>query len=50
MFNANEYISSLTKLLKEAYNERLIYVGLQVSFLINDATEQSDIVIMFVVM
>ena len=49
MFNANEYISSLTKLLKDAYNERLIYVGLQGSYLRNEATEHSDIDIMVVV-
>ena len=49
MFNANEYISSLTKLLKDAYNERLIYVGLQGSYLRNEATEDSDIDIMVVV-
>lgn len=49
MFNVNEYISSLTKLLKDAYNERLIYVGLQGSYLRNEATEHSDIDIMVVV-
>ena len=49
MFNVNEYISSLTKLLKDAYNERIIYVGLQGSYLRNEATEDSDIDIMVVV-
>ncbi len=48
MFNADEYISSLINLLKDAFADRLLYVGLQGSYLRNEATEQSDIDIMVV--
>ena len=49
MFKANEYIDALTKLLSKAYCERLLYVGLQGSYLRGEATEDSDIDIMVVV-
>jgi len=49
MFNADEYISSLAALLKSVYYERLLYVGLQGSYLRNEATENSDIDIMVVI-
>lgn len=48
MFNADEYISSLINLLKDVFADRLLYVGLQGSYLRNEATEQSDIDIMVV--
>lgn len=49
MFNVDEYISSLIGLLKSIYHERLLYVGLQGSYLRNEATEHSDIDIMVVI-
>ncbi len=49
MFNANEYLSSITGLLIEVYGKRLYYVGLQGSYLRGEATEESDIDIMVVV-
>ncbi|MBO5981140.1 MAG: nucleotidyltransferase domain-containing protein [Clostridia bacterium] len=49
MFKAEEYINSLTELLKTVYKERLIYIGLQGSYLRGEATENSDIDIMVVV-
>lgn len=49
MFHADNYISSLIELLSSVYHERLLYVGLQGSYLRNEATEQSDIDIMVVI-
>lgn len=49
MFHADTYILSLTELLKKEYRERLLYVGLQGSYLRDEATEHSDIDIMVVV-
>lgn len=49
MFKIDEYISSLIELLKTAYQERLLYVGLQGSYLRGEATENSDIDIMVVI-
>ena len=49
MFNTDVYIPSLIKLLKVAYRERLLYVGLQGSYLRGEATENSDIDIMVVI-
>lgn len=49
MFHADQYILSLTELLKKAYRQRLLYVGLQGSYLRGEATEHSDIDIMVVV-
>lgn len=49
MFKSDEYIRSLIELLKTAYKERLVYVGLQGSYLRNEETEKSDIDIMVVV-
>lgn len=48
MFEADVYIRSLTELLKEKYQERLVYVGLQGSYARGEATKQSDIDIMVV--
>ena len=49
MFKPDEYISSLIEFLKAAFRERLIYVGLQGSYLRGEATEDSDIDIMVVI-
>lgn len=49
MFHSDTYILSLTELLKKEYGERLLYVGLQGSYLRGEATEHSDIDIMVVV-
>ena len=49
MFHPDEYISSLTRLLRTAFGERLIYVGLQGSYLRGEATESSDIDVMVVI-
>jgi len=46
MFNAEEYILALIELLKPIYRERLLYVGLQGSYLRGEATNHSDIDIM----
>ncbi len=43
MYNAQTYLSSLTDALKNAFGERLVYVGLQGSYLRGEATETSDI-------
>lgn len=49
MFKTEEYIQKLTDLLQTAYHDRLLYVGLQGSYLRNEATENSDIDIMVVI-
>ena len=49
MFKIDKYIPSLIELLKTAYQERLLYVGLQGSYLRDEATEHSDIDIMVVI-
>lgn len=49
MFNTDVYIPSLIELLKATYHERLLYVGLQGSYLRGEATEHSDIDIMVVI-
>ncbi|MBP3426893.1 MAG: nucleotidyltransferase domain-containing protein [Clostridia bacterium] len=49
MFQPDQYISELTALLKEAFGKRLIYVGLQGSYLREEANENSDIDIMAVI-
>lgn len=49
MFHADNYVSSLIELLRSVYHERLLYVGLQGSYLRNEATEDSDIDIMVVI-
>ena len=49
MFKPDEYIPALIELLKAAYKERLLYVGLQGSYLRDEATEHSDIDIMVVI-
>lgn len=49
MLNAEKYVSHLIALLRQKYGTRLLYVGLQGSYLRNEATENSDIDIMVVV-
>lgn len=49
MFQPDSYISALLALLKKAFRERLLYVGLQGSYLRGEATEHSDIDIMAVI-
>ena len=49
MFKTDVYITALIELLKTAYKERLLYVGLQGSYLRGEATEHSDIDIMVVI-
>ena len=43
MFDAQKYMHTLVRKLKEQFGERLVYVGLQGSYLRGDATEHSDI-------
>ena len=49
MFNIENYISKLLSLLKNQFDNRLIYVGLQGSYLRGEATENSDIDIMVII-
>lgn len=49
MFRIEEYIDELTDLLKNAFGERLVYIGLQGSYLRNEETKNSDIDIMAVI-
>lgn len=49
MFHPDEYLSALTRLLRAAFGSRLIYVGLQGSYLRGEATENSDIDVMVVI-
>ncbi|MBR6767034.1 MAG: nucleotidyltransferase domain-containing protein [Clostridia bacterium] len=49
MFNAESYLDALIPRLQAAYAERLIYVGLQGSYLRREAHEGSDIDIMLVI-
>ena len=49
MFNADAYITELIDLLQSSFGERLLYVGLQGSYLRDEATEESDIDIMVII-
>ena len=49
MFKVDVYLNSLIELLKAYFKERLLYVGLQGSYLRGEATENSDIDIMVVI-
>ena len=49
MFSAESYISRLLALLRDQFADRLVYVGLQGSYLRGEATENSDIDIMVVI-
>ena len=48
MVNIESYISQLTELLKARFGSRLLYVGLQGSYLRGEATNSSDIDIMVI--
>ncbi|MGN0970378.1 MAG: nucleotidyltransferase family protein [Aristaeellaceae bacterium] len=48
MFNPDDYLARLTGLLTEAFGARLIYVGLQGSYLRGEAGPDSDIDVMVV--
>lgn len=49
MFNVENYISKLMQLSKDKFGSRLLYVGLQGSYLRNEAKENSDIDIMIII-
>lgn len=49
MFRIDEYIDKLIVTLQDMFGERLLYIGLQGSYLRNEATENSDIDIMAVI-
>lgn len=49
MFRIDEYVDELIILLKDAFGERLMYIGLQGSYLRNEETKNSDIDIMAVI-
>lgn len=49
MIRIEEYIDELTDILADAFGERLVYIGLQGSYLRNEAMENSDIDIMAVI-
>lgn len=48
MFDVENYINECIVRLKQVFKERLLYVGLQGSYLRGEATEQSDIDVMVV--
>ena len=49
MINVNTYLSQLTGLLRQHFAQRLLYVGLQGSYLRGEATQSSDIDIMVII-
>lgn len=49
MVDINDYISKLTEKLQEIFGKRLVYLGLQGSYLRGEATDSSDIDIMAVI-
>lgn len=49
MFQPDRYMAELTDLLKKALGDRLLYLGLQGSYLRGEATESSDLDIMAVI-
>lgn len=49
MVKIDKYIDKLINILKNVFGERLIYIGLQGSYLRNEQTENSDIDIMAVI-
>ena len=48
MFDLNTYLDNLIAACKDVFDARLLYVGLQGSYLRGEATEQSDIDIMLI--
>lgn len=49
MFRIDDYIDTLINILKSTFGDRLVYVGLQGSYLRQEETENSDIDIMAVI-
>ena len=49
MFRVDEYLNKLIILMKDVFGDRLLYVGLQGSYLREEATENSDIDIMVII-
>ena len=49
MIDIEKYLGELTEMLKDRFGERLIYVGLQGSYLRGEATESSDVDVMMVI-
>jgi len=49
MFRVDEYIQQLILSMKNVFGGRLLYVGLQGSYLRGEATENSDIDIMVII-
>lgn len=49
MFQADNYVNRLTASMKDAFGDRLLYVGLQGSYLRGEATEDSDIDMMVII-
>ena len=49
MVNIEKYISCLIARLKDRFGDRLLYVGLQGSYLRGEATESSDLDIMVII-
>ena len=49
MFSVEEYLHKLNISLKNAFGDRLLYVGLQGSYLREEATENSDLDIMVII-
>ncbi len=49
MFRIDEYINELIITLKDVFGGRLVYIGLQGSYLRNEETKSSDIDIMAVI-
>lgn len=49
MFRVDEYLHELIAAMKEVFGDRLLYVGLQGSYLREEATENSDIDIMVII-
>ncbi len=49
MFRVDEYLQNLILSMKDAFGNRLLYVGLQGSYLREEATENSDIDIMIII-
>lgn len=49
MFRVDEYLHDLILSMKDAFGDRLLYVGLQGSYLREEATENSDIDIMVII-
>ena len=49
MFNTEAYLQELTDAMKRTFGERLVYVGLQGSYLRGEATEGSDLDVMVLI-